>query len=139
MRAPKGSYIFAVICVLLFAFGMLVYSRMKQGVARGAWGGDHITMNVGDRSVKLEFDCALGYIQGPLLVDRDGKFQWRGTFTIERGGPTRLGDKPREQPATYSGEIKGNKMTLSLKVGDADDAETFTLEKGKTGKLVKCK
>jgi len=96
-------------------------------------------MNVGDGSAKIEFDCAQGYIQGPLLVDKDGKFMWRGTFAIERGGPTRLGDKPREQPATYSGEIKGNKMTLILRITDSEDAETFTLEKGKTGKLVKCK
>jgi hypothetical protein len=30
-------------------------------------------------------------------------------------------------------------MTLTLKVGDSDDEETFTLEKGKPGELVKCK
>ena len=30
--------------------------------------------------------------------------------------------------------IKGNTMTLNLKVGDSD-AETFTLEKGKEGEL----
>jgi hypothetical protein len=29
-------------------------------------------------------------------------------------------------------------MTLTLKVGDSDE-ETFTLEKGKPGELVKCK
>jgi hypothetical protein len=139
MHTPRDRYILAVLCLLLFSFGALVYSRMTQGIPRGEWGGDHISMNVGEGSAKLEFDCAYGYIQGPLVVDGQGKFQWRGTFTVERGGPARLGDKPREQPATYSGEIKGNSMTLSLKVADSDDAETFTLEKGKTARLVKCK
>jgi hypothetical protein len=112
---------------------------MTQGIPRGEWGGNHINLNVGDGSAKLEFDCAHGVIEGPLVVDAQGKFEWRGTFTMERGGPVRQGDTAREQPATYSGELKGNTMSLTLKIGDSDELETFTLEKGKTGKLVKCK
>ena len=139
MRTPRDRYIFAVVCLLLFSCGALVYSRMNQGIPRGDWGGNHINLNVGEGSATIEFDCAHGHIQGPLVVDDQGKFQWRGTFTMERGGPVRQGESERSQPATYSGEIKGNTMTLSLKISDADDAETFTLEKGKTGKLVKCK
>ena len=139
MRTPRGRYIFAVFCLLLFSLGALVYSRMTQRIPRGEWGGDHISMNVGEGSAKIEYDCAHGYIQGPLVVDDQGKFRLRGTFTPERGGPVRLGDTPREQPATYSGELKGDTMTLILKIGDSDDTETFTLEKGKAGNLVKCK
>lgn len=139
MRTPRGRYIFAVFCLLLFSFGALVYSRMTQRIPRGEWGGDHISMNVGEGSAKIEYDCAHGFIQGPLVVDDEGKFRLRGTFTPERGGPVRLGDTPPEQPATYSGELKGDTMTLILKIGDSDDTETFTLEKGKTGNLVKCK
>jgi hypothetical protein len=130
---------YAVLGLLMFSLGGLVYSRMTQGIPRGEWGGDHINMDVGESSAKLEFDCASGYIQGPLVVDAQGKFQWRGTFAAERGGPVRMGDKPREQSATYTGTLKGNLMTLTLKIADADDTETFTLEMGKTGKLVKCK
>ena len=139
MRAPKPVYVFAVVFLLVLCGIGLVYSRMKQGMPRGEWGGEHINMSVDDRSAKLEFDCAHGYIAGPLTVDGQGKFQLRGTFTPERGGPIRAGESQREQPATYSGEINGNKMTLVLKVGDSDETETFTLEKGKTARLVKCK
>jgi hypothetical protein len=57
---------------------------------------------------------------------------------MERGGPVRADNNPPEHPATYTGTIKGNTMTLTLKVGDSED-ETFTLEKGKPGELVKCK
>ena len=98
-----------------------------------------MSIDVGSQSAKVEYDCAHGVIEGPLVIDSDGKFEWRGTFTPERGGPVRANDSPRAQPATYSGQIKDNKMTLMLKVTDAEDAETFTLEKGKPGKLVKCK
>ncbi len=57
---------------------------------------------------------------------------------MERGGPIRADDEPNGHPATYTGSIKGNTMTLTLKVGDSDE-ETFTLEKGKEGELFKCK
>jgi len=139
MRAPRGGYIFAVVLLIVFSGGALVYSRFMQGVARGEWGGDHINMNVGEGSAKLEFDCATGYIAGPLTVDEHGKFHLLGTFTPERGGPIRAGNSPREQRATYSGEIDGSTMTLQLKIGDSDDTETFILQKGKTGRIVKCK
>ena len=139
MRTPRFRYILAVVCLLVFALGALVYSRMLARIPRGEWGGDHISMNVGEGSAKIEYDCAHGEIQGPLVLDAAGKFELRGTFTMERGGPVRQGDSAREQAASYSGEIKGNTMTLILKISEPEDAETFVLEKGKTGKLVKCK
>jgi len=139
MRAPTAIYSFAVLFVVVFSAGVIVYSRFQQGMPRGEWGGDHVNMNVGDGSAKLEFDCATGYIAGPLSVDQHGKFQLHGTFTPERGGPIRAGESSREQPASYSGEIKDHTMTLILKIGDSDETETFTLEKGKAGHIVKCK
>jgi hypothetical protein len=112
---------------------------MTQRIPRGEWGGSHISMNVGERSATVEYDCAHGEILGPLSLDGEEKFQLRGTFTPERGGPVRADDTSRAQPATYSGTIKDNTMTLTLKVADSDDTETFTLEKDKPGKLFKCK
>src|SRR5690242_7021585 len=128
MRKIGPRFAFAVMAVVVLSYGALVYSRFMSRIPRGEWGGEHISMNVADRSAKLEFDCAHGYINGPLSVDGEGKFQLRGTFTPERGGPVRADESSREQPATYSGEIKGEKtMTLILKIGDADETETFTL------------
>jgi hypothetical protein len=71
-------------------------------------------------------------------VDSNGKFKLRGTHLRERGGPIRADDDRKGQPATYTGSIKGNTMTLTLKIAEGE-AETFTLEKGKEGELVKCK
>jgi hypothetical protein len=108
-------------------------------IPTGEWGGSHISMNVGERSAKIEYDCAQGEILGPLTIDGEGKFHLHGTFTRERGGPVRADETPKAEPATYSGTITGNKMTLTMKLADSDDAETFTLEKGKAGELFKCK
>lgn len=139
MYTPKFRYTFIVLCLLMFCAVELVYSRMIQRIPRGEWGGSHISMNVSDHAATIEYDCAHGEIPGPLNIDGEGKFELPGTFTPERGGPIRADETSREQKATYKGTVKGNTMTLTLKIGDSDDTETFTLEKDKQARLTKCK
>ena len=139
MYTLVARFRWAVICLLILCAAVLVYSRMMQRIPRGEWGGSHISMKVGEQSATIEYDCAHGEIPGPLSIDSEGKFRLPGSFTRERGGPIRADDVPQSEPATYSGTIKGNQMTLTLKLSGSDDSETFTLEKGKPGELVKCK
>ena len=128
-----------VLLVLLVAMiGVTARTQKMRRIAQGAWGGEHISMKVEAKSATIEYDCASGVIDGPLIVDSNGHFNLRGTHKMERGGPVRLNDEPKPIPATYTGSINGNTMTLTLKLADAED-ETFTLEKGKTGELFKCK
>ena len=120
---------------------LLLFTSVTQDMQRipaGVWGGTHINIEVGEKSARIEYDCANGTIDGPLVVDSNGNFKLRGTHRVERGGPISADDDTKGQPATYIGSIKGNTMTLTLKVADSE-AETFTLEKGKEGELVKCK
>ena len=109
-----------------------------QKIPTGAWGGDHISIDVGSKSATIEYDCAHGKIEGPLETDANGRFNLRGTHTPERGGPISADEQAKSQPAKFVGSIKGDKMTLTLKLEGADD-ETFTLEKGKEANLFKCK
>ena len=127
-----------VVVVILLAVFSVIASQKMQVIPAGNWGGPHINMNVGAKSATIEYDCASGVIQGPLVLDREGNFNLRGIHRIERGGPVRADEKPNEVPAAYTGSIKGNTMTLNLKLSDSDE-ETFTLEKGKEGELFKCK
>ncbi len=123
---------------LLSVFTVTAKIQKMKRIATGLWGGQHISMNVSAKSAAIEYDCASGEINGPLVIETDGSFSLHGTHRMERGGPVRADEKPSGEPATYTGTIKGNTMTLTLKVGDSDE-ETFTLEKGKPGELVKCK
>ena len=126
-----------LLSILLF-ISVTAKTQNMQRIPTGVWGGQHINIEVGEKSARIEYDCASGVIDGPLTVDANGNFKLRGTHRIERGGPIRADDDTKGQPATYTGSIKGNTMTLTLKVGDSD-TETFTLEKGKEGELFKCK
>lgn len=126
-----------IVSITLF-ISVTATSQNMQRIPTGVWGGQHINIEVGEKSARIEYDCANGVIEGPLFVDGNGNFKLRGSHKVERGGPIRAGDDTKGHPATYTGSIKGNTMTLTLKIGDGE-AETFTLEKGKEGELVKCK
>lgn len=127
-----------LILVLLLLVFVIAEARKMQSIPTGNWGGQHINMKVGAKSATIEYDCATGVIKGPLVVDGNGNFKLRGTHRMQHGGPVRADETPNDHPATYTGSIKGNTMTLNLKVGDSDE-ETFTLEKGKEGELFRCK
>lgn len=115
-----------------------VSATSMQNIPAGVWGGEHIRIEVGAKSATVEYDCAHGVIEGPLVVDSAGRFNLRGTHTPERGGPVRSDETPRALPAKFVGSVNGDKMTLTLKLADAED-ETFTLQKGKEANLFKCK
>jgi hypothetical protein len=127
----------SAIRVLVVVFVISCATEMQK-IPTGAWGGDHISLEVGSKSASIEYDCAHGTIEGPLVIDANGRFNLRGTHTPERGGPIRADEQSKSQPATFVGSINGNKMTLTLKLEGADD-EVFTLEKGKEANLFKCK
>ncbi len=127
-------------CVLLLGLLVMSLTAMKKHrIATGVWGGQHIQIRVGAKAATIEYDCATGVINGPLVVDSKGNFKLRGTHHMERGGPIRADEAPSKIPATYTGSIKGNMMTLTLKLAGSSDEETFTLEKGKEGEVFKCK
>ncbi len=132
----KQTTVFVVI--LLAVCSVTAETRKMQRIPTGNWGGQHVNIKVTAQSATIEYDCATGVIQGPLVVDRNGNFKLRGTHRMERGGPVRADETPRDLPATYTGSIRGNTMTLNLKVNDAE-VETFKLMKGQEGELFKCK
>ena len=138
MRCMHLQKFTGILLLLLLVVSVSAKIQKMQRIPSGSWGGQHISLDVGSKSATIEYDCASGVINGPLVVDADGHFNLRGTHRPERGGPVRADDNSAGHPATYTGTIKGNTMTLTLKVGDSDE-ETFTLEKGKPGELVKCK
>jgi hypothetical protein len=125
--------------VLLVGSSAVSRPHKTQRVAQGAWGGQHIRMLVKSSSATIDYDCASGTIDGPLTIDSKGRFTWRGSHNVERPGPTIEGES-NKRPATYSGWIKGDTMTLTVKLADSnEEVQTFTLTRGGSGRVFKCK
>jgi hypothetical protein len=131
-----------VLVSLVLLIGSLAAGRPRkmQRLQTGTWGGSHINIEVGQSSATINYDCANGTINGPLTIDSKGRFNWRGTHNRERPGPTRIDETSNGRPAIYSGQIKGDTMTLTLKLANTDEAvQTFTLKRGSGGRVFKCK
>lgn len=109
-------------------------------LAEGTWGGQHLTVTVGESSATIEFDCAHGQIDGPLVTDRRGRFDLKGTYAPEHGGPVRDNEQSAGQPARYTGWTDGKKMTLTVTLTDRKEAiGTFNLVRGTEGRIFKCR
>jgi hypothetical protein len=108
-------------------------------VAIGSWGGVSIRLDVTAAGATVEYDCAHGTIDQPLVVDRDGRFSATGTHVREHGGPIRLDDPPDRHPARYAGQVSGTSMRLSVTLLDTSQViGTFDAVFGANARVLKC-
>lgn len=106
----------------------------------GVWGGEHIHAEVSDYGVAIEFDCARGSIPTRIILDRQGRFSVPGTFTPERGGPTRRDGESNERAVKYAGTVKDKEMTLTITDSTTKEVNgSFTLKHGTDGRIRKCR
>ena len=114
-------------------------SSISQIELIGTWGGKHIGIVVSDSGATLEYDCAHGTIDEPIIPNVDGKFEVRGVHVFEHGGAIRIDETMDEHPAFYKGHIAGNAMTLILVITDTDtEIDTFSLTRGVDPLIYKC-
>jgi hypothetical protein len=126
--------------VLVIAASAVSRPRKMQRISTGSWGAPHIRIDVGQSSATIDYDCANGTIDGPLTFDSRGRFTWRGTHRREGPGPIRVGHEFKGSLALYTGSIKGDTMTLTVKLTDTNEVvDTYTLKRGSFGRVFKCK
>ncbi len=86
------------------------------GPLTGSWGGQHVGLRLDPAGGALDYDCAAGRIDQPLVADGGGRFVANGSHTPGSGGPDRAGVTPPSYPARYSGVVRGEMMTLTVDV-----------------------
>jgi len=105
----------------------------------GVWGGDHIRMVVGRDDARLEYDCATGTIDQPIILDASGKFIAKGSHTPEHGGPRR-NQQAAVPRARYVGRVIGDTMTLTVTLeAGGQRVGVFRLKRGNDPLLTKCR
>ena len=154
-KAPFYSIGFVSIVLILSQSGQCGGSKMKASSNNsnqkvnptqpkseqltGNWGGQGIVMEIATTGTTLTFDCAHGAITEAMLPDSNGKFEVEGSFTRERGGPIREDENPTASPANFSGIVDGETMTLTITLTKTKESMgTYTLMRGKTGRLRRC-
>ena len=136
-----------LLTVLMPLYGLMVASLVcaqtlddQQTVPLGVWGGEHIRLTVLKNGATVEYDCAFGSINEPLLHDEKGIFEARGVYSFEMGGPSRPGSpQPRQHKALYRGCVKGDRMILTTTLPETDrHIGDFSLRKDAAAELEKC-
>lgn len=112
----------------------------NKSVKTGGWGGEQIGMTVNKNGASLEFGCASGSIDQPIRTNAKGNFSVDGTLTRRMGvmpaDPELL---PKPQDVTYSGNVKGNTMTLEItSKADGSSLGSYTLTYGQTPHIFYC-
>ena len=116
-------------CVASSAAGPLVDS----------WGGRGIALTLDAGGGRLEYDCAAGTIDGPLVPDAGGRFAVGGTHTPGLGGPARVDSPPASFSARYTGIVRGREMQLEIAVpARALNLGPFMLRRGEQAVLLRC-
>jgi hypothetical protein len=114
-------------------------SAELRTMAQGVWGGDHIRMVIGREGAQLEFDCATGTIDRPIVLDGSGRFTAKGSYAPERGGPRRESEAAAPR-ARYVGRVRADTMTLTVVLdASAERVGVFTLKRGNDPLLAKCR
>lgn len=103
----------------------------------GTWGGMHAGLTLTAGGGTIGYDCAHGTLDGPVLRDREGRFEVAGSHVREHGGPARVGEVLDSEPARYYGRVTGDVMVLRVVVG-SDTLGPFTLQRGAAPQLLRC-
>ena len=138
-RVALSAYLgLALICVLVAIPGQA--DSLLKSIAPGSWGGEYIRMVITAVGATVEYDCAWGAIDEPLLVNKDGNFEALGIHVFERGGPIRRGEPPPEQHAVlYRGWTDGRQMRVTVNLLDTgENVGTFSLGLGRLPQIEKC-
>jgi hypothetical protein len=121
------------------SIGSAAASAARPRPLVGSWGGRHIGLEMALNAGQLEYDCAHGTIEGPIVPDPQGRFTARGIHFAEHGGPVREGEPEEGRPAHYRGRISGRTLTLAVILLDSNEKiGTFTLVRGAAPRIMRC-
>ncbi len=104
----------------------------------GRWGGDHIGLSFDAAGGRIDYDCATGFIAGPVEPDTAGRFVATGSHTPGHGGPDRIGQVDPSFPARYTGQMRGDVLTLTVRVENGVVIGPATLRRGAEPMLTRC-
>lgn len=124
--------------ILTLALGCAAASAAPRRALTGSFGGPHVVLELDEHGGRIEYDCAHGTIDEPVVPDRDGAFEAPGTHVAEHPGPVREGEEAG-RAARYRGRISGARLLLTVTlVGSGEEIGAFTLTRDASSRLTKC-
>ncbi len=109
-----------------------------RGPVTGDWGGTHVGLELTAAGGTLDYDCAAGTIDEPVILQPDRSFHVVGSHTPGWGGPERVGEVRPSYRTRYSGSVQDDRMTLTGRVENGVLLGPFTLVRGAEPVIMRC-
>ena len=110
-----------------------------ESVLAGTWGGDGAIFSFSNEGLVAMFECATGEARGPVRVDGDGRFEVRGWYALDPGGPGTASEPPASKiDATYSGTRSQDQLEVLVELDDGVSHGPFLVTQGADGALERC-
>lgn len=120
---------------LLLLTGCTAFDQGPMAL-KGMWGGPHIGVDLEGGLGTVQFDCAAGSIDQPIISG--GSFSIPGTYRPGATGPVRVGQIFTAKRATYSGTATKTTMTMSVTLEDGEVLGPFDLALGAPPQVTRC-
>jgi len=124
-----------VLLSLLALGGCMAFDQGPMALT-GSWGGPHIGVDLTGGLGAVEFDCAAGSIDQPIISG--GPFRVPGTYRPGASGPVRVGQIFTAKRATYSGTATKRTMTMMVTLEDGEVLGPFDLTLGAAPQITRC-
>jgi len=112
--------------------------RAARAAVTGEWGSPRAVLTLTAKGGRIEYDCAQGSLDAPVVPDANGAFQVAGQHFQGHGGPVRSEEEqPVAQPATFRGTVSGDRMHLDVSSA-SEHIGSFDLQRGATDQLHHC-
>jgi hypothetical protein len=139
MNKPLALSTFCALAVTGATLALGPPGGETKRVSTGHWGAPGIAMEVTDAGATIEYDCAHGTIDEPLVLDAEGRFDVKGRHFREHGGPIRQDEESKGKPVRYVGQVSGDFLALAIKPEGSDSPiGNHQLTRGKMGRIHKC-
>lgn len=101
---------------------------------QGEWGADGAILTVTGGTGEIEFGC--GHASIDSFTFTGSSFTATGSYTRGTGVMPPPGMEPKPEPATFSGQVNGTTLTLTMTVASYTSSYTFT--KDRQINLIRC-
>lgn len=106
----------------------------------GIWNGERVSLELTATGGSVEFDCAHGDLEQPVVPDAKGRFDVPGHYVEEHGGPVHADEPVSGIAVRYTGRVTDGRMTLTVVLADTNTSEgTYSLDRGGESVLMKCR
>ncbi|WP_344303720.1 hypothetical protein [Nocardioides bigeumensis] len=108
-------------------------------VLAGTWGGDEAIFTFTSEGLVAMFECATGETAGPVRLDGDGRFEVRGWYALDAGGPGTASEEPESKvEATYTGIRSQDQLEVVVELDGGVSRGPFLVTQGADGALERC-